>query len=173
MHEAGTVFMRQARGHTGRLAFSHPIDPIVISAYPANQVAADHPVAAMEREALPACVEHRAHFAIVAAREHEAQPLARVVGVAEKPRVTRTQARHVDGDVGAAVHRCAVRGRSENEKGGARSEYQPAKKFESYRTHCESMLSQRTPGVKARPHPSASLPLFSRSVPSRAGPRRH
>src|SRR5208282_5194418 len=150
--------MRQAGGNARRFAFGHPIDRVMIPAYAANQFAANYSVAAMEREALAACVEHRPHFAIVAAREHEAQSLARVVGVTKHPRATRTHRGHVDGDVVAAVHRCTVRGQGEDEKRGAGCEHQTAENLEHDLTLHGSMLSQRTGGVKARPNPSASLP---------------
>src|SRR5208282_5560702 len=119
----------------------------------------NQPVAAMEREALAACVEHRAHLAVVAAREHEAQPLARVIGVTEKPRATGTHRGHVDDDFVGAGHRCAIRGRDEDERRrSAGREHQTAENLEPGRTYHKSMLSQPTASVKARPNPSASLP---------------
>src|SRR5258708_35966331 len=118
--------MRQAGGHARRFAVHHVSDWVVIPAYSADQFAADHPVAAMEREALPACVEYRLHFAIVAAREDEAKPLARVIGVTEKLRATGSERGYVDGDVASAAHHCAVRGCSKNKKRGACGEHHTA-----------------------------------------------
>jgi len=140
-HDSGIFLMPKTDRHARRLAFSHPINRIVIAADPADQLAINHAVAAVVRRALAACVEHRAHFAVVAAREHEAQPLAGVVGVAKKPCTAGTQRRHVDGHIADAGHGCAVRRRGEDEKRGACREHQPAENPEFARTHSESMLS--------------------------------
>src|SRR5208283_689657 len=131
----------------------------MIAAFPANQFVPIHPEASMERGALAARVEYRAHLAVVAAREHEAQALARVIGVREKPRAAGTHRGHVDHDFVVPGHRCAIPGRDENEKrGGAGCEHQTAENLEPNRTHHKPMLSQRTASVKARPNRSASLP---------------
>src|SRR6267154_3343674 len=117
----------------------------MIAAYAADQLAADQLVAAMEREALPACVEHGAHLAIGPAREHEAKFLPCVVGVAVKLRGTGAHREDIHAHFVLPGNGSSVRGRSEDQKSHSHRERRAAQYFKSAETHMSSSQAEAYP----------------------------
>src|SRR3977135_4087876 len=107
----------------------------MIAAYAADQFAAHDLVAAMEREALAACVEHGAHLTVGSAGEHKAKFLARVVGVAVKLRGTRAHRGDIYAHFVLSGDYPAVRGRGEDQESYPGRERRSAQYFKSAETH--------------------------------------
>src|SRR5260370_4109462 len=127
--------MREAGGHAGGLAFGHAIDAVVIAAYAADQIAADHLVAPMEGEALAARVEDGAHFAVHPAREHEAKSFASVVGVAEELGAAGSHRGDVYAHFVLAGYDSAVRSRGEEQESRCGRERRAAQYFRFAQAH--------------------------------------
>jgi hypothetical protein len=101
-----TVLQRKrlARGHP-RL---HLVEPVSITAQPANQIAVGDGIALMKAVALPTGIEDRTHRTVVRPREHEANLMTGTVAITEKSRGAGTQIVQGCGYDVSAINRTAA-----------------------------------------------------------------
>jgi hypothetical protein len=98
----------------------HLVELVTISAQPANEIAIGDSETLVEAVTLPARVENRAHHAVFAAREHEANQITGRSAVAEEAGRTAAEIGGRYGYEVGAMHAAATR-REHRSGGGSRS----------------------------------------------------